>query len=795
MQNLSFCNGGALLIYSGVGVTVTIDNSTFYQNRAYGAGGAVFLGGAENTDLQFDHISVVENSSSYGGGGIYNHQRIQLSNSIVYNNILRGDTAANGADIAGSADGASVIEKSIVSNMFFFDYPADSYKPNQSIKIGGSNKYSVKSPVTDSPELDTLTFLEGTYVIPFKNQRQTSLKPSGINGTEVETHSEAFDQRFGVTDFVENGTDTPLPHYRSEHGASATDVGAYEYVNHKPYDLVFEGGFIPEDATGDVYVGDFSVSDQDTFDVHNYTLISGAGFEVRKDTLFYDGSLSLREDDEHMVGIRSCDDAWISLCFDTIVTVTITEANKKPYDLALSDDWVYEMAPKGTVVGKLTVKDPNTWDKHTFTISDDTYNAFGIDSDGITIIVQSNISLVFEERGSIEIEVTVTDIAGLSVKESFEITIKKAAPYDLALSDNWVKERASKGTTVGTLSVKDPNSGDSHTFTLTEDPYGAFELDSDGRTLIVKSNSSFVYEERRSVALEVTATDIAGLSVVETFTVFIENVNRAPTDIYPRRATVVESAKKGSLLLELEATDSDEGDTFEWRIVEESPFSFDGNQLVVDDEIRYKDEPLYALLVEVNDGNGGRYSDTVYVEVLKVDSDMEIFLETSYLHMTRDYLEGVEAVDSIVQVVYENRSGNKDDLEGYTIAIEALLPLSDYDLKGEANKGWERTLHYEIKLFDNLGQYVDGFKGGSDINEEEGIREDGTISAAVVIAPKDIRGMQTQDGRLWGDGLYIVQIQVLLVARPTKRLQEEYGFTPVIHQNSFTARFGYMRDK
>ncbi len=795
MQNLTFCNGGALLIYSGVGVTVTIDNSTFYQNRAYGAGGAVFLGGAESTSLQFDHISIIENSSNYGGGGMYNHQRIQLTNSIIYNNILRGDTAANGADIAGSADGGSVIEQSIVSNMFFFDYPADSYKPNQSMKIEGS-KYSIKSPVTDSPELDELTFLEGTYVIPFKNQRQTSLKPSGINGTEVETHNNEYDQRLGITDFVKNGSDIPLPHYRSEHGVSAADAGAYEYVNHKPYDLVFEGGFIPEDAAGDVYVGDFSVSDQDTFDFHNYALISGAGFEIRQDTLLYTGSLNLREEDEHRVGIRSCDDAWISLCFDTIVMVTITEANKKPYDLALSDDWVYEMAPKGTVVGKLTVRDPNTWDKHTFTFSDDRYNAFEMDSDGVTIVVASDRNLVYEERTSIELAVTATDIAGLSTTEVFTITLVQAAPYDLRLSDKSVEERIPIGTVVGELSVKDPNSDDTHVFTITDDDNRAFEIAEDGVTIVVSSNKAFVFEERESITIDVIATDASGLLISETFTIDIVNVNRAPVDIYPRRTTVAEGASMGSVILELEATDPDGTTGFDWRLDAGSPFILIDNALTVNGEIEYSDTQRWELVVWVDDTEGGEYSDTLYIEVLQVESEMNVFLGEGYLHMSREYLEEIETVDSIVQVTYLDDVEDEPSRAGYSIRIDALFPISEYDLVGESDKGWKRRLTYAMKVFDNIGQHVGTFKGVSDINEAEAVNDDGEMFAAVVLSPKDSRGMQNRDGRLWGDGVYIVQMLVVIEAEPSKELHDEYGYTtPIQHQSYFTTRFGYIRDK
>ena len=77
---------------------------------------------------------------------------------------------------------------------------------------------------------------------------------------------------------------------------------------------------------------------------------------------------------------------------------------------------------------------------------------------------------------------------------------------------------------IGTLSVTDPDAGDSHSFSVSD---SRFEV-VDGQ-LKLKSDASFDYEAEQSVDVTVTATDSGGLQTQQTFTIKVGDVNEAQT--------------------------------------------------------------------------------------------------------------------------------------------------------------------------------------------------------------------------------------------------------------------------
>jgi hypothetical protein len=96
-------------------------------------------------------------------------------------------------------------------------------------------------------------------------------------------------------------------------------------------------------------------------------------------------------------------------------------------------------------------------------------------------------------------------------------------PTDVQLSANVVKENSPAGTVVGTLSVSDPNAGDTHTFTLVDDAGGRFAIS--GNKIIVASGASLNYEAATSHTIVVRATDTGGLSLDKSLTINVQNVN------------------------------------------------------------------------------------------------------------------------------------------------------------------------------------------------------------------------------------------------------------------------------
>jgi subtilisin-like proprotein convertase family protein len=117
------------------------------------------------------------------------------------------------------------------------------------------------------------------------------------------------------------------------------------------------------------------------------------------------------------------------------------------------------------------------------------------------------------------------------------VTHVNTAPTDISLSPSTVAENQPVGTTVGTFSTTDPNSGDTFTYTFAggaDD--GSFAIV--GNTL--QTNASFDFEAKASYSIRVRSTDQGGAFFEKTFTVTVSNVNEPPLNTVPAGQSVNE---------------------------------------------------------------------------------------------------------------------------------------------------------------------------------------------------------------------------------------------------------------
>ena len=180
--------------------------------------------------------------------------------------------------------------------------------------------------------------------------------------------------------------------------------------------------------------------------------------------------------------------------------------NTAPTDIRLDNTDIVENA-EGAVVGKLTVIDPDAGDTHSFTLSDDRFEVVGGE-----VRLKPGVALNFEEAATIPLDVTATDGGGLSVTQTFEITVTDVneGPESIAL-DGGVVISGEVGASVGRLTAVDPDAGDSVTYTVSDE---RFEVVGD----VVRLKAGvFLSPEEGRLDLSITATDSGGLSKTETF--------------------------------------------------------------------------------------------------------------------------------------------------------------------------------------------------------------------------------------------------------------------------------------
>ncbi|MDA9886626.1 cadherin domain-containing protein, partial [Flavobacteriaceae bacterium] len=180
-------------------------------------------------------------------------------------------------------------------------------------------------------------------------------------------------------------------------------------------------------------------------------------------------------------------------------------------------------------------------------------------------------------------------------------------PTDIVLSSSSVNENVTTGTTVGGFTTTDPNNGDTHTYSLVS---GSNDIDN-GRFSIsganLLTNTVLDYETKSSYSIRVQTSDGSG-SYEEVFTITINDVNEAPTDIDLSVTAVDENLTSGTIVGGLTSTDVDSGDTHTYTLVsgtgstDNGSFSISTNQSL--ETIAYEGFD-YGSNTNINNQSGG----------------------------------------------------------------------------------------------------------------------------------------------------------------------------------------------
>ena len=258
------------------------------------------------------------------------------------------------------------------------------------------------------------------------------------------------------------------------------------------------------------------------------------------------------------------------------------QANYTPTDIALDDAEVGSNATAGTVVGALSVTDPNSSDTHTLELVDDANGLFALDGDDITVAGALS-------EGDHTITVRTTDSAGNVYEEDLTITVAhtNTPPEAPTLSNAAVDENSANGTVVGELSSTDAD-GDTLTYTLTNNGGGKFALVTEEGVTKLVVNGALNYETASSYTVEVAVSDGEGGEASQSFAIAVNNVDEAPaglkiaSPITPSvtAIAVAENTPAGTVVGTLSATDP-EGGTVTYTLTDDAGglFVIDGNQV------------------------------------------------------------------------------------------------------------------------------------------------------------------------------------------------------------------------
>lgn len=305
--------------------------------------------------------------------------------------------------------------------------------------------------------------------------------------------------------------------------------------------------------------------------------------------------------------------------------------NNAPTNLNFSSTTVNENVPASAVVGFFSSSDPDTNNTFTYSLATgagSTDNgAFSISGNQLLI----NSSPDFETKETYSIRVRTTDQGGLSFEKVLTIGVNNLNenPTDISLSGNSINENVGPSAIIGSLSSLDPDSSKvPQTFTYSlvagtgDTDNNAFSLV--GNQLVLKANPDF--ETKSSYSVRIQTQDQGGLTFQKVFTVNVNNLNEAPTDLNLSASSINENVVANTVVGTLSTVDPDAGNTFTYSLVsgtgstDNALFNiFNNNQLRISAVPNFEVKDNYSIRVRATDQGGLSFEKVLPVTVNNVN--------------------------------------------------------------------------------------------------------------------------------------------------------------------------------
>jgi VCBS repeat-containing protein len=199
-------------------------------------------------------------------------------------------------------------------------------------------------------------------------------------------------------------------------------------ANEAPTALSLDHNAVLENAAGAV-IGGLTVADPDSGDSQSF-VVSDSRFEILNGELKLKDGMSIDFETEQTIDmtVTATDKGGHSISQD--FSIIVGDVNEAQTALSLNGAYVAENAA-GSVVGDLTVADPDKGDNQTFAVSD---NRFEVVNGQLKL--KDGVSLDFESEPTVNVTVTATDKGGHSIAEQFTLGVGNVneAPLSLTLT-------------------------------------------------------------------------------------------------------------------------------------------------------------------------------------------------------------------------------------------------------------------------------------------------------------------------------------------------------------------------
>ncbi|MBF0631611.1 MAG: cadherin domain-containing protein [Magnetococcales bacterium] len=396
---------------------------------------------------------------------------------------------------------------------------------------------------------------------------------------------------------------------------------------------------IAENTTTPVKIGTLSFSDSEATPVYS---VSGGtdqlSFEIKNSNeLWVKSGVSLNHESKASLGVQVTAGGSTQP-----FTIQVTDVNEAPTDLTLSASSVDENRSTTTnlAIATLTGVDPDKtqpFSSHTFSIVGGTDQAkFAINGQTLELVAGTALDYESMTPPSFQVQIKVTDGGSLTFTKDVTIAVNNLneAPTSVLLSAASVNENIDTAApaTIATMAAIDPDSGDTFTFSVTGGTHkDLFTVN--GSNLQLKAGTALNYEAMNpaSLNLEITATDSGNLSLAKSFTLTVNDINEAPTNItvspgiiYSNVDTTV-AMSAGTLTV----TDPDANNTHTCTVsggTDQTSFQVSGTQLQLKagSVLNISTKPTYSVEVTCTDAGNLSLAKTLTVTLQAIDRSITI---------------------------------------------------------------------------------------------------------------------------------------------------------------------------
>ncbi len=478
-------------------------------------------------------------------------------------------------------------------------------------------------------------------------------------------------------------------------------------ANQSPTDILLSNQEVNKLAEPGLVVGIITAVDPDPNDLHVFELIQGAGddnnesFVINENKLYLNQDISAYEENTMSVRIKATDNgspARLSVEKQFELQLYDGTANNAPTAIMLSSNEITENNAIGELIGQISATDPDEDEKFIFTLTNNasTDNSlFYIEEDKL----YAAASFDYENDSSHPIEISVQDQAGATFQADFTINIidSEDSPTDFTLTNISIAENNEENIFLSEIIVEDDDNSSSYQFTVYDESGNESEVFyvSDDDLYVATSLNYEVTPEYKISILLVESTD----SLVRDFTIFVTNVDEAPTDITLNNNTINEAAPIGTVIGSFTVVDEDlafgntltfvngEGDT------DNDSFELDGYLLVLNDSLNFDNKNSYDIRVAAvaQDGTSieNRFTIEVTEENLNNLSPEALILDG---YTIAENGTGLQFVGKLITIdpddtegfFYYLSEGNGDeDNESFSILGDSLFAKQSFDFESK----------------------------------------------------------------------------------------------------------------